>query len=174
MLLEVILSTTFFKSEIWKVQLEARDIPLHAGIFGMPISICVFLHWQFENNQNPWNRRRVTKTFKIPIFNSLKSRHFRCLETLKNTVPCTMMSIYIFNNQISAMSYRFVEHLRYINTWYMVVITLVFGFMYPCGLVDRLPQRGAFIYYCLSFLLCIGGQAALASAGMSKWQLWLF
>ena len=40
---EDVLSTTFLKSEIRKVQIEARDVPLHAGIFGMPISICVFL-----------------------------------------------------------------------------------------------------------------------------------
>ena len=39
-------------SKIRKVQLEARDIPLHAGIFGMDISACVFLQWPFENNQN--------------------------------------------------------------------------------------------------------------------------
>ena len=38
MLPEVILSTTFLKSEILKVQIEARDIPLHADIFGMDIS----------------------------------------------------------------------------------------------------------------------------------------
>ena len=43
MLPEVIVSTKLFNSEIRKVQLEARDIPLHAGIFGMPISICMFL-----------------------------------------------------------------------------------------------------------------------------------
>ena len=43
MLPEVILSTKFLKSEIRKVHLEARDIPLHADIFGMDISICVFL-----------------------------------------------------------------------------------------------------------------------------------
>ena len=43
MLPEVILSTTFLKSEIRKVQIEARDVPLHAGIFGIPISICVSL-----------------------------------------------------------------------------------------------------------------------------------
>ena len=40
---EDVLSTTFFKSEILKLHLEARDIPLHAGIFGMSISICVLL-----------------------------------------------------------------------------------------------------------------------------------
>ena len=80
---EDVLSTKFLKSEIRKLQSEARDIPLHAGIFGMSISICVFLQWHFENNQNRWNRRRVTNTFKIhvPIFNCSKSRHFRCLET---------------------------------------------------------------------------------------------
>ena len=39
MLPEVIVSTKLFNSEIRKVQLEARDIPLHAGIFGMPICL---------------------------------------------------------------------------------------------------------------------------------------
>ena len=65
------------------------------------------------------------------------------------------------NKQISAISYRFVENRSYVslNT---VVITMVHGFMYP------LPpgSAGAFIYYCASFRLCIGGQAALASAGI--------
>ena len=64
MLPEVILSTIFFKSEILKVQIEARDIPLHADIFEMDISACMSLQWQFENNQNRWTRRRVTKSFK--------------------------------------------------------------------------------------------------------------
>ena len=41
MLPKVILSTTFFNSEIRKVQLEARYNPLHAGIFGMDISMRV-------------------------------------------------------------------------------------------------------------------------------------
>ena len=40
---EDVLSTKFLKSEIRKLQSEARDIPLHAGIFGMDISACVFL-----------------------------------------------------------------------------------------------------------------------------------
>ena len=40
---EDVLSTKFLKSEIRKVQIEARDVPLHACIFGMPISICVSL-----------------------------------------------------------------------------------------------------------------------------------
>ena len=43
MLPEVILSTKFLKSEILKVQIEARDIPLHADIFGMDISACMSL-----------------------------------------------------------------------------------------------------------------------------------
>ena len=81
---EDVLSTKFLKSEIRKLQSEARDIPLHAGIFGMSISICVLLQWHFENNQNRWNRRRVIKTFKLPIFNCSKSRHFRCLDTKQN------------------------------------------------------------------------------------------
>ena len=42
MLQEVILSTRFLKSEILKVLLEVRDIPLHASIFGVSINICVF------------------------------------------------------------------------------------------------------------------------------------
>ena len=33
-------------------------------------------------------------------------------------------------------------------------------------MTDRLPQRAAFIYYCASFRLCEGEQAALASAGI--------
>ena len=84
LLQEVVLSTKFLKSEIWKVQIEARHVPLHAGIFGIPISICVSLQWKFENNQNRWHRGLVRKTFKIQIFNCMKSRHFRCLETKKN------------------------------------------------------------------------------------------
>ena len=43
MLPEVILSTKFLKSEIRKVHLEARDIPLHAGIIGMDISTHFFI-----------------------------------------------------------------------------------------------------------------------------------
>ena len=39
MLREVILPTQFLNSEFRKVQLEAKDIPLHASIFGMSISI---------------------------------------------------------------------------------------------------------------------------------------
>ena len=41
MLPEVILLTKL--TEIRKMQLEARDIPLHADIFGMDIPACVFL-----------------------------------------------------------------------------------------------------------------------------------
>ena len=37
------LSTQILKSEILKMQLEARDIPLYAGIFGMDISACMSL-----------------------------------------------------------------------------------------------------------------------------------
>ena len=144
---EVVLSTKILKSEIRKVQLEARDIPLHAGIFGMPMFICMFLQWHFENSQNRWNRRWVTKTFKIPIFNCLKSRPFRCLETNKNTVPCTRMSIYIFNNQISAISYTFAEmELTKITVVVVVVVTVVFWFLVSLGLAGHLA--GAFIYYC--------------------------
>ena len=40
---EDVLSTTFLKSEIRKLQSEARDIPLHADIFGMDISACMSL-----------------------------------------------------------------------------------------------------------------------------------
>ena len=127
---EVVLSTEFVKSEIRKVQLEARDIPLHAGIFRMSISIYVFLQWHFENNQTRWNRRRVTKTLKIQIFNCSKSRHFRCLETLKNTVHCTTVSIYILKNQISAISYRFAE-MELTKITAVVVVVVVFGFLYP-------------------------------------------
>ena len=61
---EVVLSTKFVKLKIRKVQIEARDVTVLADIFGMDISACVFLQWQFENNQNRWNRRRVTKMFK--------------------------------------------------------------------------------------------------------------
>ena len=43
MLPEVILSTKFLKSEIPKVHLKARYIPLHTDIFGMDISACMFL-----------------------------------------------------------------------------------------------------------------------------------
>ena len=47
----------------------------------------------------------------------------------------------------------------------VVVTTVVLSFMFPWYLAGLLPQRGAFIYYC-AFRLCIGGQAALASAGI--------
>ena len=60
------------------------------------------------------------------------------------------MSIYMFNNQISAISYRFVEN-RLIVSPYSVVITVAFGFMYPWCLAGRLSHRGVFIYYCASF-----------------------
>ena len=64
MLPEVILSTKFLKSEILKVQIEARDIPLHADIFGMDISACMFLQWQFENNQKSLNSSQGDKIVK--------------------------------------------------------------------------------------------------------------
>ena len=52
----------------------------------------------------------------------------------------------------------------------VVVVTVVFGFVYPWSLAGRLPQQGAFIYYCASFRLCLGGQAALASAGINQFS----
>ena len=33
------------------MQLEVRDFTIHAGVFGMDISACVFIQWQFKNNQ---------------------------------------------------------------------------------------------------------------------------
>ena len=76
------------------------------------------------------------------------------------------MSIYKFNNQILAISYRFVEN-RFIKIGNAVVVIVVLVSLYPLSLAGHLFQRRTFIYYCTSIRLCIGGQAALASAGIT-------
>ena len=65
MLPEAMLSTKFLKLEIRKVQLEAKDIPLLAGIFGMDKYACVFLQWQFENKQNKYYAELQRKPLHI-------------------------------------------------------------------------------------------------------------
>ena len=74
----------------------------------------------------------------------------------------------MFNNHILAISYRFTEYRLYVSHFTVVgvVVVVVLGFVYSLSLAGRLPQRGAFIYYCVSFRLYKGGQAALASAGI--------
>ena len=46
----------------------------------------------------------------------------------------------------------------------MVAIYVVLVSLYPLSLAGHLSQRRTFIYYCTSIRLCIGRQAALASA----------
>ena len=49
----------------------------------------------------------------------------------------------------------------------IVIVIVVLVSLYPLSLAGHLSQRRTFIYYCTSIRLCIGGQAALASAGIS-------
>ena len=84
MLLEVILLTIFLKSEIRKVQLEARDIPLHACIFGMSylyacsyrdslkITKVVVITLGDKNLQN--TNIQLLKIMSLPVFRNFKKR----------------------------------------------------------------------------------------------------
>ena len=47
----------------------------------------------------------------------------------------------------------------------VVVIYVVLVSLYLLSLAGHLSERRTLIYYCNSIRLCIGGQAALASAG---------
>ena len=63
------------------------------------------------------------------------------------------MSIYMFKNQISAISYRFAENGLFVSLYTVVgvMVVVVFGKLVYIGLAGRLSPQGAFMYYYVSY-----------------------